>query len=403
MGVLAGSNGGAAVDGKYQKLFEMDFMKEARDRREQRARNDVKDVLRELEEMSDEGSDGEGAGAGADGDGDGQPTMKFNFGKGFSPAGTHKGKTGAASGKALKAAAISGGCGEEEANPWLSGDAAVQSSISKKNLKKGAAAQAQDAIAANDAAAAAAAAAAAGGDGDNAGGDGTGTGKRASKRKGGGGGTNGAANVDHVVIAATATATATATSSSSSSSGKSTRKGGNEPTARALLIDKSQDELVEEAFVGPDLEGEFANLKDAEIDSELGVTSKRAKIMKDVKTGWGDWAGPGGGGMVAAGSRTLDKRKRLLRRVDEDMAAKKANRKDAKKLNVMLSERRLKTSAKLQVGNVPHPFRTWDEYERSMQMPLGEEWNTSRVVRKNTKPEVLKRAGRLIQPAKVVR
>ena len=59
------------------------------------------------------------------------------------------------------------------------------------------------------------------------------------------------------------------------------------------LVDKSQEELVEEDFVGPDFEEEYQNLKSKAVEEELGVDKKRANIHKEVKSGWGDWASPG--------------------------------------------------------------------------------------------------------------
>ena len=170
--------------------------------------------------------------------------------------------------------------------------------------------------------------------------------------------------------------------------------------APLTLLSRSQAELVEAAFVGPDLEADFAALKNKAIDDELGLEEKRGKIVSEVKTGWGDWAGPGEVG-ISAGTQTLLKRKRLLARVDEEAGRKKAGRRDAKKLNVVLSERRVKTASVFKVAEVPHPFRSIEEYNRSLQMPLCDEWNTSQIVRKSTKPEVMLRAGRLVEPAKL--
>ena len=87
-----------------------------------------------------------------------------------------------------------------------------------------------------------------------------------------------------------------------------------------------------------------------------------------VKAGWGDWAGPGQGGI---GSNLAKKREKVLKRVHEDGAAKKATRKDFKMFNVMLSEERLKAASKFKIAKVPHPFTSREEYERSLQMPLG--------------------------------
>lgn len=87
-----------------------------------------------------------------------------------------------------------------------------------------------------------------------------------------------------------------------------------------------------------------------------------------MKPGWGDWAGPGEAGVS---QKILNKRDKLLNKAAEESDQKRSTRKDIKMFNVMLSERRVKTAAKYKVGSVPHPFTTREEYERSIQMPLG--------------------------------
>ena len=121
--------------------------------------------------------------------------------------------------------------------------------------------------------------------------------------------------------------------------------------------------------------------------------------MKDVKAGWGDWAGPG----KEVSQKILSKRDKLIAAAEADAARKKMGRKDTKMPNVVLSERRVKTASKFKLDEVPHPFTTREEYEQSLRMPVGEEWNASHVVRANTKPEVMLRAGRVVEPAKLSR
>lgn len=98
--------------------------------------------------------------------------------------------------------------------------------------------------------------------------------------------------------------------------------------------------------------------------------------------------------------KILNTRDRLLTAVNADNKKKIENRKDnaAKMMNVMISERRVKTAAKYKIADIPHPFSTREEYERSLQMPIGEDWNASNVVKNNTKPEIKMRAGRIIEP-----
>jgi U3 small nucleolar RNA-associated protein 14 len=64
-------------------------------------------------------------------------------------------------------------------------------------------------------------------------------------------------------------------------------------------------------------------------------------------------------------------RNRLLQKVEDETNEKKKGRKDTKIPNVMISDRRVKTAAKYKISEIPHPFTCREEYERSMQMPLG--------------------------------
>eukprot|EP01035_Chromulina_nebulosa_P018098 gene18098-23749_t len=106
---------------------------------------------------------------------------------------------------------------------------------------------------------------------------------------------------------------------------------------KSLLQQKSQNDLIQLAFAGPDLQEEFEKYKNQSIDDELGFNDQRKQVLSKVKAGWGDWAGP---------------------------------------------------------GNI-------EEYERSLQMPIGEEWNSSRVVKDFTKPSIITRPGRVIEPIKL--
>ena len=61
------------------------------------------------------------------------------------------------------------------------------------------------------------------------------------------------------------------------SSSKSTKKGGKEK--KPLLLQKSQEDLVSVAFAAPDLQQEFNQLKKDGIDAELGIDEKRNAII----------------------------------------------------------------------------------------------------------------------------
>ena len=175
-------------------------------------------------------------------------------------------------------------------------------------------------------------------------------------------------------------------------------RGGEAITTKKPLMstnNKSQAALVSDAFAGPDYEEEFGSLKEKLVDEELDIVGKKRQIESADTAGWGDWAGPG---KVGVSQRVVKKRKHLLKNMEEKAAQQRAGRNDGQLANVILSERRVKTSSKYKIADVPHPFTSREEYERSLQMPLGDEWNAAHIVKKNVKPEILTRAGRIIDP-----
>jgi hypothetical protein len=69
--------------------------------------------------------------------------------------------------------------------------------------------------------------------------------------------------------------------------------------------------------------------------------------------------------------KVLNKRDRLLTKVQQENAVQVLGRADHKMAGVMISNRRVKTASKYKITELPHPFTSVEEYERSLQMPLG--------------------------------
>eukprot|EP00951_Prasinocladus_malaysianus_P050483 scaffold680897_cov46-Prasinocladus_malaysianus.AAC.1 len=77
-----------------------------------------------------------------------------------------------------------------------------------------------------------------------------------------------------------------------------------------------------------------------------------------------------------------------------------AERADAKKRAVVISEKFDRKAAKYTAENVPHGFGSKEVYEASMRHPMGRDYNTDLSFRNLTRPAVLKNAGVLIDPIK---
>ena len=87
-----------------------------------------------------------------------------------------------------------------------------------------------------------------------------------------------------------------------------------------------------------------------------------------MKAGWGDWAGPG---ETTVSNKILAIRDKMITKIQKDSEVKKMSRKDNKLMNVIISERRIKTASKYKIADIPHPFTTREEYERSLKLPIG--------------------------------
>jgi U3 small nucleolar RNA-associated protein 14 len=122
------------------------------------------------------------------------------------------------------------------------------------------------------------------------------------------------------------------------------------------------------AFAGPNVEDDFTAYKQGLVDDELGISEKKLQVVKDVKAGWGDWCGPG---KMEISQKILKKRNDLLQKIQTEHNTKRSQRKDAAKAAVIISEKRTKSFSKYKVNEIPFPFTSREEYDRSLQLPLG--------------------------------
>lgn len=74
------------------------------------------------------------------------------------------------------------------------------------------------------------------------------------------------------------------------------------------------------------------------------------------------------------------------------------SRADYKKAHVIISEKRDKKAAKYMVKDLPYPYTSKAQFERSMQTPIGTEWNTRLGFQRATLPKVVTKPGTVISP-----
>jgi len=170
-----------------------------------------------------------------------------------------------------------------------------------------------------------------------------------------------------------------------------TRENGDSESNIATL---SQAELFRRAFAAPEeaeVEREFEAEKDAVRDRDDYLKRKKAEENK-VLPGWGSWAGDG------APPPRPSKRRLPKKMQPPEPKPKKRLREDDRKKNVIISAKRMKKMAKFQVGDIPHPFSSREQYEQALSGAVGREWNVSGAVKDMTRASVITRAGKMIRP-----
>ncbi|KAI9032275.1 small-subunit processome [Hyaloraphidium curvatum] len=150
----------------------------------------------------------------------------------------------------------------------------------------------------------------------------------------------------------------------------------------ADLGSMTQRELMALAFATDDVAAEFEEEK-RQLDAESDADEDGG-----VLPGWGSW---GGKGVKARPKKPVTNPK---------VKPLKPARKDAALKHVIINERKPKKALKYATEAVPFPFKTKEQYEASLRMPLGKEWNTATAHQRNIVPNVIVKSGTIIHPLK---
>ncbi|KAH0513393.1 U3 small nucleolar RNA-associated protein 14-like protein A [Microtus ochrogaster] len=147
-------------------------------------------------------------------------------------------------------------------------------------------------------------------------------------------------------------------------------------------VERDQKQMIKEAFAGDDVIKEFLKEK------RETIQANKPKDLDLTLPGWGEW-----GGMDLKPS--AKKRRRFLIKAPEGPP-----RKDRNLPNVIINEKRNIYAAAHQVRVLPYPFTHHQQFERTIQNPIGSTWNTQRAFQKLTAPKVVTKAGHIIKPIK---
>nr|XP_002119548.1 U3 small nucleolar RNA-associated protein 14 homolog A [Ciona intestinalis] len=140
-----------------------------------------------------------------------------------------------------------------------------------------------------------------------------------------------------------------------------------------------QKMTIQQAFADDDVIADFTATKRKLIDDEA------PKKVDLSLPGWGAWGG--------AGVQPTRKRKRRFKPLPP-----RKPRKDGGLGSVIINEKRDVHISKHQVNQVPHPFTSMEQFERTITRPIGGTWNTPHTVKEMTKPKVVTQIGAIIDP-----
>ncbi|RYO75274.1 hypothetical protein DL766_003282 [Monosporascus sp. MC13-8B] len=136
------------------------------------------------------------------------------------------------------------------------------------------------------------------------------------------------------------------------------------------LVQFREQELLDRAFGGLDVVAEFEREK-REVEKE-----DDDKVVDNTLPGWGSWVGDG----VSNREKRRHQGRFLAK---QEGVRQKKDRRDAK----------LSNSEKYTASQLPHVYESRLQYERSLRLPLGPEFQTKETFQDVTKPRVLLKQG----------
>jgi U3 small nucleolar RNA-associated protein 14 len=150
--------------------------------------------------------------------------------------------------------------------------------------------------------------------------------------------------------------------------------------------DTRQEDMVSMLFAGDD-----AVYDDFEDEKKESILEEGDQVTATSLPGWGSWTGEG------ISKREQKRNARNTKTVTTVKGVAQDQRKDRNLERVIINEKRIKKNRKYLASELPHPFESRQQYERSLRLPLGPEWTTKNTFQDATKPRVLVKQG-IIKP-----
>ncbi|WVQ98454.1 hypothetical protein IAU59_005578 [Kwoniella sp. CBS 9459] len=145
-----------------------------------------------------------------------------------------------------------------------------------------------------------------------------------------------------------------------------------------------QRDLVAEAFAGDNVVEDFAREKERQIEADA------PKVEDTSLPGWGSWGGKG----------TRKKGKVNPKFLVKSAGIEPTQRKDFTRSNVIITEKKDKKASQFLVTDLPYPYTSKEQYEKSFVTPVGSEWNSRAGYQRGTLPRVVKKPGAIIEPVR---
>jgi U3 small nucleolar RNA-associated protein 14 len=139
------------------------------------------------------------------------------------------------------------------------------------------------------------------------------------------------------------------------------------------------------AFAEDDAVVEFQKEK-KELENDKSGAADEAHLA-----GWGSWVGEG-----------VKQRKKKKRKKTNEKKAADSKPKKAVPQHVFVNGKMSESEKELKTSEVPYPFTSIAQYEASMALPLGREWNSGLATEDLLKPDITVAKGNYLKPLQYV-
>ncbi|KAN0032022.1 hypothetical protein ACTFIV_005895 [Dictyostelium citrinum] len=159
----------------------------------------------------------------------------------------------------------------------------------------------------------------------------------------------------------------------------------------SLITSNKQKELLLEAFAKDSIEDEFMEEKKQLVEED--VPEEKSNFLP----GWGSWVGDG------VQQRDNSKKEAALKRKrDQKIKEISQKRADAKNSRVIIDEKApLDGVSKYVLNQLPQHYSNKEQYESTLSIAHGKDWNSSTAFRKLIEPKVSVMPGTFIKPVSI--